>query len=167
MIDFFPEKHKKVSKKKRFGICDTPPPPAQKAYIDEANGKNWIAVVENIYQDTITFIPIDHCIEIKRPDNLMDNRCDGFLYYDATVIFIELKQRNESGSKWIKEGENQLRVTIHHFESTPQSKDFKIKRAYISNSSKPRFRFSQAERMDRFLSDTGYTLRIKNRIHIY
>ena len=167
MINFFPEEYKQVSKKKRFGICDTPPPPAQKAYIDEVNGQNWIAVVENFYQDSVTFIPIDHCIVIKRQDGSMDNRCDGFLYYDATVIFVELKQRNESGSKWIKEGDNQLRVTIRHFESTPQAKDFKTKQAYISNSSKPRFRFSQAERMDRFFDDTRYTLRIENKIHIY
>ncbi|MDR1882517.1 MAG: hypothetical protein LBR26_07010 [Prevotella sp.] len=166
MINFFPEEHKQVSKKKRFGICDTPPPPAQKAYIDEANGQNWIAVVENFYQDSVTFTPVDHCIEIKRPDETMDNRCDGFLYYDTTVIFVELKQRNEVGSKWIKEGDNQLRVTIRHFENTPQAKGFKIKKACISNSAKPLFRFFQAERMDRFFSDTGYTLRIENRIHI-
>jgi hypothetical protein len=164
MTYFFPEKYKKVSKKKRFGICDTPPPPAQRAYIDEANGQNWIAVVDNFYQDTITFIPIDHCIETIRPDGLMDNCCDGLLYYDTTIIFVELKQR--SGSKWIKEGDNQLRATIRHFECTPQAMDFETKKAYISNSSKPLFRFFQAERMDRFLSDTGYTLRIENRIHI-
>jgi hypothetical protein len=165
MINFFPEEHKQVSKKKRFGICDTSPPP-QKAYIDETNGRNWIAVVENVYQDAVTFIPVDHCIEIKRPDGVTDCRCDGFLYYDTTIIFVELKQRNGSGSKWIKEGDHQLRVTIRHFENTSQAKDFKIKKAYISNSAKPFFRSFQAERMDRFLSDTGYSLRIENRIHI-
>ncbi len=57
MIDFFPEEHKQTSDKRRFGICDTPPPPAIEAYIDEANGQNWIAVVDNFYQDSITFIP--------------------------------------------------------------------------------------------------------------
>lgn len=166
MIDFFPEEHKQISDKKRFGICDTPPPPANKAYIDEANGQNWIAVVDNLYQDSVSFIPVDNCIEIKRPDGTMDNRCDGFLYYDATVIFVELKQRNDKGSKWIKEADNQLRVTIGHFEKVSQAKDFSIKKAYIANSDSPRFRASQAIRMDNFLTDTGYSLRIENRIQI-
>lgn len=102
MIDFFPEEHKQVSKKKRFGICDTPPPPAKKAYINEANGRGWIAVVENFYRDNVTFIPVDHCIEIIRPNGTMGNRCDGFLYYDTTIIFVELKQRNENGNQWVK-----------------------------------------------------------------
>ncbi len=166
MTDFFPEKHKQVSSKNRFGICDTPPPSTGKAYLDEANGRNWIAVVENFYRDNITFIPIDHCIDIKRPDGLMDNRCDGLLYYDVTIVFVELKQRTETGSNWIKEGDKQLRTTIRHFEDSPQAKGFKIKKAYVANSAKPLFRFSQTERMERFFSDTGYSLRIENRIHI-
>jgi hypothetical protein len=166
MIDFFPEEHKQVSNRQRFGICDTPPPPASKAYIDEVNGRNWIAVVENSYQEAITFIPVDNCIEIKRPDGTMDKRCDGFLYYGASVIFVELKQRDERGSKWIKDAENQLRVTIGHFEEVPRAKDFSVKKAYIANSSRPRFRTSQAIRMDNFLADTGYSLRIENRIRV-
>ncbi|MDR2913229.1 MAG: hypothetical protein LBV74_00075 [Tannerella sp.] len=166
MIDFFPKKYKQVSNKKRFGICDTPPPPANKAYIDDANGQSWIAVVDNFYQDLIVFIPVDNCIEIRRSDGTMDNRCDGFLYYDDTVIFVELKQRNEKGGKWIKEADNQLRVTIGHFEKEPQAKEFSVKKAYIANSDRPRFRTSQAIRMDNFLTETGYSLRIESRIQI-
>ena len=166
MIDFFPEEHKQTSDKQCFGICDTPPPPACKAYIDEANGENWIAVVDNFYRDSITFIPIDNCIEIKRPDGTMDNRCDGFLYYKVTIIFVELKQRDQKGNRWVKDADNQLRVTIGHFEKSPQAQDFSVKKAYISNNHRPRFRSSQAIRMNQFFIDTGYRLRIENRIHI-
>lgn len=167
MIDFFPAEHKQVTNKKRFGICDIPPPPAQKAYIDSTNGQDWIAIVDNFYEESITFIPIDNCIEIRRPDGTMDNRCDGFLYYDVSIIFVELKQRNIKGNKWIKDGDNQLRVTIGLFEKEPESKAFSVKKAYIANSDKPYFRSSQAVRMDQFFIDTGYTLRIENQIQIW
>ena len=164
MINFFPEEHKTTSSKKRFGICDETPPPH--AYIDEGNGRYWVAVVENFYQDEITFIPIDHCIEIRRPNNDMDNRCDGFLYYDRTIIFVELKTSGSKSKYWIDDGENQLRVTISHFEKGFEAKDFEIKKAYIANNSKPLFRSNMAVRMDNFFQDTGYVLRIENRIRI-
>lgn len=167
MIDFFPEAHIQVTDKKRFGICDIPPPPAQKAYIDNSNGESWIAIVDNFYEDSISFIPIDNCIEIRRLDGTMDNRCDGFLYYGVTVVFVELKQRSEKGNRWIREAEHQLRVTIGHFEKEEKSKSFSVKKAYIANSGQPYFRSSQAVRMDQFFMDTGYSLRIENLIKLY
>nr|WP_320058404.1 hypothetical protein [uncultured Bacteroides sp.] len=166
MIDFFPDEHKSSSNRQRFGVCDTPPPPAKKAYIDESNGSEWIAIVDNYYSVMVNFIPIDNCIEIRRPDNTMDNRCDGCLYYEQTILFIELKQRKTRGNQWIKDAEHQLRVTIGHFEKTPQSELFSTKKAYIANSEKPHFRSAQTERMENFFSDTGYILRIENVVEI-
>jgi hypothetical protein len=167
MTDFFNPQYQMRSKKKRFGICDTPPPPNKPAYIDEGQkGQDWIAVVENDYQYAITFIPIDNRIDIKRPDGKMDNRCDGLLFYGSTIIFVELKQSKMKGNDWIEDGENQLKATIWHFEQTPEAENYKLKKAYIANSEKPRFRESQKLRMDKFLVDTGYVLRIENRIII-
>jgi len=166
MINFFPDEHKSHSSKKRFGICDTPPPPSLKAYIDEANGQDWIAVVDNYYQDEITFIPIDNCIEILRADSKMDNRCDGLLYYGKTVIFVELKTSGARNKNWIDHGQEQLRVTIGHFENSFEAEDFDVKKAYIANNAKPLFRSSMVGRMDNFFLDTGYVLRIENRINI-
>lgn len=164
MINFFPEEYKIISSKKRFGICDETPPPH--AYIDEANGQHWVAVVENFFQDKITFIPVDHCIEIRRSNNEMDNRCDGFLYYNKTIIFVELKTSGSKNKYWIVDGENQLRVTISHFENSIEAENFNVKKAYIANNSKPSFRSAMTLRMDNFFQDTGYVLRIENRIHI-
>ncbi|MCD8166855.1 MAG: hypothetical protein LUE93_12515 [Bacteroides sp.] len=165
MNKFFPKKYKLTSKKKRFGLCDCPPPPHQMAYLDEKNGENWIAVVENFYEYEINFIPVDYCIELKRPDHTMDNRCDCFLFHETTIVFVELKQRNEYGSKWVADGEKQLRATIRHFEKRPVARDFTVKKAYIANSAKPLFRTGQMVRMENFYSDTGYILLVKNRIH--
>jgi hypothetical protein len=36
----------------------------------------------------------------------------------ATVIFVELKDRNIFGNAWIKDGDEQLRSTIAIFENT-------------------------------------------------
>lgn len=166
MINFFPDEHKEISRKKFFGICDTPPPPHKKAYIDESNKQDWIATVENPDSTAVTFIPIDHCIDIRRSDGTMDNRCDGLLYYDKTIIFVELKQSEQERTTWISKGEKQLRATIIHFEKTPEAKIFTEKKAYVANNLKPFFRTSQTQRMDKFLSDTGYVLRIESEIKL-
>ena len=91
MIDFFPKEHISCSSKKRFGVCDVPAA-EEKAYIAEREGENWIAVVDNYYQSKVNFVPIDHCIELLRPDGKMDNRCDGCLFYEKTIIFVKPKE---------------------------------------------------------------------------
>ena len=96
----------------------------------------------------------------------MDNRCDGCLFYEDTIIFVELKQRKGKGNQWIKDGEQQLRSTIGYFEQQEAARKFSIKKAYIANSERPLFRTGQAVRMDHFFSDTNYILRIENRITI-
>jgi len=152
------------SDKKTFGLCDDPNPAQNPAYIDETDGSKWIAVVENEYRYTATFTAIDNCIEINRPDGKMDKRCDGMLAYNSTVIFVELKQRDTMGRTWVKDAEQQLKATIHHFGKTEQSETFIKKKAYISNSEHPIFKASQSGRMENFYGDTGYILRIEARI---
>lgn len=165
MIDFFPTEHISASRKRRFGVCD-PPASEEKAYIAESQGENWIAIVDNYYELHIKFVPIDHCIDLRKPDGNMDNRCDGCLFYEKTILFVELKQRNIKGSQWIKDAELQLRSTIKHFENGAQAAGFNNKKAYIANSAKPRFRSGQSARMEMFFSETGYVLEIKNTIEI-
>ena len=93
MIDFFPTQHISSSNRRKFGICDRPAPAAEKAYIAERQGQDWIAAVDNYPQVKVNFVPVDHCIELRRADGSMDNRCDGCLFYRDTIIFVELKQR--------------------------------------------------------------------------
>lgn len=163
-IDFNVAKCQTHSDKKIFGLCDDPPPSRNPAYIDEVNGAKWIAVVQNEDLYFATFTAIDNCIEIKRADGTMDKRCDGVLTYNSTVIFVELKARGALGSEWVKDGEKQLRTSISYFEATEEAAGYAGKKSYIANSEHPKFKESQARRMDQFLSDTGYVLRIENRI---
>ena len=149
MIDFFPKEHIHISKKKVFGLCDSSTSSEKPAFLSENNGKEWIAVVHNYRQESISFVPIDHCVELLKEDGSMDNRCDCCLFHHTTIIFVELKQ---------------LRSTISHFEREEQAQLFDLKKAYIANSSKPLFRSGQAVRMQRFFNETGYSLRIENHI---
>ena len=165
-LDFNIPHCKTQSNKKMFGLCDDPPPNRKPAYIDEVDGSKWIAVVGNDKLYPVDFIAIDNCIEITREDGRMEKRCDGLLKFETTTIFVELKQRKGAGIDWIKEAENQLKTTITYFEHTADALKFSIKKAYICNSEHPKFRNSQASRMDQFLDDTGYVLRIENRIEL-
>ena len=152
-----------TSSRKKFGLCDDPPPKSSPAYIDELDGAKWIAVVVNDERHEVTFTSIDNCIPITKPDGRRAKRCDGVLMHGSSVIFIELKAR-ASGSDWVKEGEKQLRETICHFEQEEETSQYSKKKAYVANSERPKFRASQTRRMEQFFNDTGYILRIENRI---
>lgn len=166
-VDFSLGTCQSKSSKKLFGLCDDLPPPHKPAYINETDGAKWIAVVDNYYEYEVTFTAIDHCIPIFLADGVMSKRCDGMLSYNDTVVFVELKQRAQLGSDWIIDAELQLRTTIGYFKASEQAGSFKSKRAYAANSEHPRFRTNQIERMERFNEDTGYVLRIENRITLY
>ena len=163
-VNFFELQCKQISRAKLFGLCDNPPPPSKPAYIDENNDKCWIAVVSNEKNLEVIFIAIDNCINIRKSSGKTESRCDGLLTYNSTIIFVELKQRTDK--KWIKEGDGQLRKTIEYFERTDESQEFNVKKAYIANSKNPKFKTSQTKRMNKFFEDTGYVLRIENRITI-
>lgn len=165
-INFFDGKCQTFSNRKIFGLCDDPPPAENPAYIDENDGAKWIAVVENEDLHDVTFTAIDHCITIDRKDGKPAKKCDGVLSYHSTIIFVELKQQDTFRKEWIKEGEKQLRATIGYFEQEDVAEDFNNKQAYIANSDRPKFIETQAGRMNQFFTDTGYVLRIVNRIKL-
>jgi hypothetical protein len=168
-IDFFNSQCQFVSNKKRFGLCDDQDN-KKTAYLDEQNGAKWIAVVENDELKEVHFIAIDNCPSFKsnRPDGTMEKRCDGMLWYETSIIFVELKDRVSKKDKnaWVEDGEKQLKRTIEYFEKTGQSDKFTEKRAYIANKAHPIFKESQLQKMKSFKQETGYTLRIENRIKI-
>lgn len=163
-INFSEEKCQYITESNLFGLCDDPPPLLKQAYIDEVNGAKWIAVVVNDDKQRVTFTAIDNCIEIRSKNGKMAKRCDGVLTFDSTIAFVELKERDKKGNKWVKDAEKQLRSTIGYYEKSEEAESYKIKKAYIANSEKPKFKESQVRRMDQFLTDTGYVLRIENRI---
>jgi hypothetical protein len=163
-VSFFSSSQQYTSNKKTFGLCDKEPPPHLPAYLDESNGKEWIAVIDNSCQIFVKFVALDNCIKLLKADGKQDKCCDGMLTYNSTVIFVELTTRTDN--EWRKEKYKQLCATIKHFKNTKDSDDYKIKKAYIANSSRPKFKTSYGTLVSRFLNDTGYVLRIQNRIEI-
>jgi len=163
-VEFNVEVCQTQSNKKRFGLCDDPAPKKNHAYIDELDGKKWIAVVDNQFIYAVTFTAIDNCIMINREDGNPAKRCDGVLTFNNSVIFVELKVNAPKGNDWVKEAEIQLRTSISYFEKTDEAQGFKIKMAYAANRAHPKLKESQIRRMNQFLKDTGYVLRIEARI---
>lgn len=164
-IDFFQPACMGYSDRKKFGLCDDPPPNQSPAYIDEEDGRKWIAVVVNDNRHKIAFTAIDNCTQIIREDGKSAKRCDGVLTFGGTnVIFVELKARGALGPQWVKDGEKQLRTSITYFEKEEIAETYTVKKAYVANSEHPKFKDSQMGRMAKFLKETGYVLRIENRI---
>jgi len=164
-IDFSKTQCQDMTTAKLFGICDDSHQPQDRAYLNELDGGSWIAVVHNDERYNVTFTAIDNCIEMVREDGRMDSRCDGMLTYNSSIVFIELKQTTGS-SYWVNDGEQQLRNTISRFETNSETEDLTRKLALLANSGRPKFRVGQTQRMERFLKETGYILRIENRIHL-
>lgn len=165
-INFFDTNCQSQTNQPKFGLCDDPPPSKDPAYININDSRKWIAIVENNQEIEVIFTAIDNCIEIRRSNGKMDNRCDGMLTYNNNIIFVELKERKYTNSVWIDDGEKQLRKIISVFINNHDLQIFKSKKAYIANSKKPQFQYSHKERMQKFRNDTGFTLIIQNTIKV-
>ncbi|GHV40556.1 hypothetical protein FACS1894179_07280 [Bacteroidia bacterium] len=169
MCFFAKAKHQNRTTSIKFGLCDDPLPAKNPAYIDESDDTKWIAIVENNQENTITFTAIDHCNEFEFPKKggnagEIGKRCDCALTTNAEIVFVELKERNYRG--WIADADEQLRSTIDFFNQHLEAKKYLIKQAYIANRMRPITKTNQQTRIEKFLNNTGYILRIKNRIII-
>lgn len=166
-VDFFNNPNKATTRKSRFGLCDDVAPmncPCTPAYIDEVDEGKWTAVAINTNLKTVTFYPIDNCIEILRPDGKMDNRCDGLLEYDKKLIFIELKDREHAG--WVADGLNQLEVTIRNFKTYHDADDYNSITAQLCNRQRPSAVISCKTVMEKFKTETGYKVFVDRNINI-
>lgn len=166
-VDFFTNPNKETTRKPLFGVCDDIAPedcPHTPAYIDDSDNEKWTAVVTNSDLKAVTFYPIDNCIEIRRPDGNMDNRCDGMLEYDRTLIFVELKDRDCQG--WVRDGLNQLKITIRNFKSYHDDSDYESIKAQLCNKQRPRAVVSCKVATERFKDETGYIVSVDRNIPV-
>ena len=151
----------------RFGLYDPPHPEKGKAYINEIDEDNWIAIVNNPSKHPIDFYAIDHCTEIKRLDGKEAKRCDGLLKYKNAITFVELKERKDrKGNKWLKEAVLQLKETYSYFCKSNNISDFENINAYVCNNKKPNFRDGHTEQKERFKTETGIRLFVQQEITI-
>lgn len=125
----------------KFGLCDDPPIAgiSAPAYTDTATPSKWIAEIDNSVGHEVAFKAVDNCIEILRPNGDKEQRCDGLLLYDTTVIFVELKEKRDPSTKWVKEGGEQLKQTIKDFRAAHGTAGWSLKAAYLANRKQPNF----------------------------
>ena len=166
-VDFFKDNCKTTSNFAEFGLCDDPHPNQEPAYIDETEEDKWIGLVDNSLRKMISFYAIDNCIHLVKPDGTDAKVCDGLLYFDNCLIFVELKSRRMKGSAWLKNGRSQLKSTINEFKSNNDISTYQKVEAYVCNSLKPNFNQGHSVQIQKFKDETGgLILRVQQRILI-
>ncbi len=163
-VDFSKNCCKTTSSSLCFGLYDEPHPAKEPAYIVESNGKKWSAEVKNIDEVEIEFYAIDHCVDFSFKNGKMMKRCDGLLKKNRMLAFVELKS---SKRKWLKEGIEQLIVSIELFKQQHQSQKYELKEAYVCNNQKPYFNSGHAQKIEEFKDRSrGLILRPKYLIEL-
>ncbi len=164
MSDIFKLLCQDTTGERKFGICDNKD--HERAFIDVADGRNWMAVILNDNRYEATFTAIDNCIEIRRPNGRLESRCEGAITYNNTIIFLEIKERLGPARAWAKDADDQLRITISSIESRIDLDDFTIKKAAITNRLRGNLTEKHTVRMKKFQEDTGYILQVAYRINL-
>lgn len=164
MSDIFKALCQDITQERRFGLCDDRP--HQRAYIDTLDGRKWMAVFHNDARREVTFTALDHCIEFRKANANMEKRCEGIITFSDTIIFVEIKERTGDAKTWAKDADKQLRVSIALIEAKVNLDAFPDKRAAITNRLQNKSNEKHSVRMKQFLEQTGYVLRVNNRIII-
>ncbi len=163
-IDFFQAGCRTESSIKIFGLCDNPPPATDPAYIDELDTSKWIGEVVKDDELPVAFYAIDHCVEVRRPNNDLAKRCDGILVYRDNITFVELKDRGSSG--WVSGGRKQLTETILFFKANHDIGVYSIADARICNKQQPLAVTNIATEIQKLKDDTGLKLIVDRAIKI-
>lgn len=164
IVDFFSQACSETTNAQSFGICDDVP--NSRAYLDITDSTKWIAIVDNPKTYEVTFIGIDNCVQILRSNGETESRCDGMVKYLDNIIFIELKERDSAPTAWIEKGYNQLKVTINIFKNNYNISDYASVKAHLVNSMRPNFPMSQISKIQRFFTETGVILDVKQLIEL-
>lgn len=162
MSEIFKRLCQDTTQEKIFGICDDIP--HQRAYLDLVEGRKWMAVVQNDLKHVVTFTALDHCVEFNKANGQKEKRCEGILTYEDTIIFVEIKERTGDAKTWAKDADKQLRNSIRLIHSKLNLDEFTKKRASITNRLQTKSNEKHSVRMKQFLEQTGYVLRVNNRI---
>ncbi len=141
-----------------FGICDGQK--GVKAYTDVNNSSAWIATVKNEARIKLTFTAIDKCV-IKDHELRGKGRCDGMLYSNEHLYFIELKDQSKN---WISEAIEQLESTIQFFIAHHDIKKYKHKKAFVCNKRRRHFQEIDNELNLRFFRAYGVRIDVQAEI---
>jgi hypothetical protein len=152
----------KPRKDKLFGICDDQD--GEKAYSLSTTSDNWIAIVINNNEESVTFTAIDNCIIVYKPETKNEeSTCDGALIWNDSIYLVELKIQATGG--WLPKSIEQLENTIKLLSPDFLEK-FKYKKAYACNRKHPNFTTIDNELNKRFFREFGFRIDAQREIII-
>lgn len=123
-----------------FGIIDEISEPEDPAFLQDYRPDEWHITVKRNSQSNypVTFNAIDKCLEFPQTDNpnIENSRCEGILYFDDRIYFLEIK--NDNGSHYTEQAKRQLSRSIHVFSNNHDLSIYHKRIAVIANIEKPR-----------------------------
>ena len=155
---------KESTKVERFGLCDKNSDKREPAFIDIKNESIWDVAVLNPIKKEVTFKAVDFCVDIFRVGNELIKRCEGFLFYENKVLFIELKNREKG--RWLIDAREKFQETILKFRENHPSAGYELLEPIVAN--KLFFRAHQNEMVQkRILKDnTGLEFHVTTIVNI-
>lgn len=155
-IDFFKAKCCSKTSEPIFGIYDAPP-----ATLSFVNAEKWNVKIDNENLKEITHTAIDQCLDIHKSEG---ERCESVIFYDDIITFIELKDR--AGGRWAGKARDQLKNTINLFKRDVGVSEYKKLYGHIANRQRPIFKAGGKSFSQKFEDETGFILRVSDRIKI-
>ena len=122
---------KKTTNESRFGLSDENAHKREPAFLDLNNELNWDATVLNPENKEVTFKAVDFCVDIFREGRDLIKRCEGFLFYENKILFVEVK-RGKTG-RWLSDAREKLQETISKFKESYPGGEFEILEPVVSN----------------------------------
>lgn len=138
----------------RFGLSDADSNLRQPAKVKLNDEPNWDFTIENPATKNVNFKAVDFCVDIFRTgayslddDNRTANqfssdsvnslgiglikRCEGFLQFDTTLLFVEIKRRPRGN--WLSDAREKFEETILSFREHNPNSPLQIIEPIVSN----------------------------------
>jgi hypothetical protein len=155
-MDFFDNSLITTVSAAEFGLCDNSDGSCGCAFVGYSEEEsNWIATVKNPKMLVLSFVPVDKGVLADDDPNWYGRgRCDGMLFDDSHIFFVELKEKKRVKG-WVSEAAKQLKDTIELFISVHgpdkiNNTSIKNRRVYACNKQHPSFNCPTLEAKEMF-----------------
>jgi len=137
----------------RIWLCDPGGVACAYSTVEAEGPDRRCAVVHNDNGKSLTFVPIDKNMIIRKTDGNLESTCDGMIYANDTreLCFVELKEYHSPGPYHVALA--QLRNTIRLFLVSHNYRDFKNRRAFACNPVRPHFAASYRDISSDFMKN--------------
>lgn len=150
----------------RFGLSDRNSDKKEPAFIDIADENCWDLTVENLSNKEITFKAVDFCVDIFRVGDNLIKRCEGFLYYENKIIFVEIKNRPKSRGRWLSDAREKFEETILKFKESYPDNQYELLEPVLSNRLFPRVHQNEMIEKRRLKDAVGLDFQVRTTITI-